>query len=222
MVLTPPTLVNPSPPPQTRVEAGGRQFIVQATAPTLGLDNRPKVIPAMLENTRWELRRLDQTGVPAVPAAQQAYIRLSQGRVDGFTGCNLFNGDFKRELNNRLIFLVIRGSVKKCPGLEGQERELVRALQQVRNWQLTPDQQLLRPGRCWRSLRLSIPAPECSLPLPKHLGAAIFTGQAPRQDKQVVGQPVQILQAERGEAVLPRQRVHATFRPATYRPCDMG
>lgn len=142
MVLTPPTLVNPSPPPQTRVEAGGRQFIVQATAPTLGLDNRPMVIPAMLENTRWELRRLDQTGVPAVPAAQQAYIRLSQGRVDGFTGCNLFNGDFKRELNNRLIFLVIRGSVKKCPVLEEQERELVRALQQVRNWQLTPDQQL--------------------------------------------------------------------------------
>jgi heat shock protein HslJ len=132
----------PVSPPQTRVEAGDRQFIVQATAPTLGLDNRPKVIPAMLENTRWELRRLDQTGVPAVPAAQQAYIRLSQGRVDGFTGCNLFNGDFKRELNNRLIFLVIRGSVKKCPVLEGQERELVRALQQVRNWQLTPDQQL--------------------------------------------------------------------------------
>jgi heat shock protein HslJ len=142
MVLTPPTLGTPPSPPQTRVEAGDRQFIVQATAPTLGLDNRPKVIPAMLENTRWELRRLDQTGVPAVPAAQQAYIRLSQGRVDGFTGCNLFNGDFKRELNNRLIFLVIRGSVKKCPGLEGQERELVRALQQVRNWQLTPDQQL--------------------------------------------------------------------------------
>ena len=53
-----------------------------------------------------------------------------------------FNGRYKRDINNLIRVLEVRGSVLKCDGMEVQEKALVKSLMQVRAWALTPQQSL--------------------------------------------------------------------------------
>lgn len=142
MTLGTPTVTYKPPQPLVQVERPAGEVIIEATPPQVKFNTRQAVIPAMLEQTRWELRKVAGNPVAASPAGQEPYLKLAQGRVDGFSGCNLFNGNYRRDVNNRLRFVAVKGSVLKCPGREAVEQGMVQALMQVRSWAISSDQSL--------------------------------------------------------------------------------
>ncbi len=144
MAITKPRVTYGAVPPVTQVSGGDRTFLIEPAQPTIsGMSgSRPMVIPAMLENTRWEMRMVSGTAVVSALKGKEPFVKFQQGRLEGFSGCNLFNGRYKRDINNLIRVLEVRGSVLKCDGMEVQEKALVKSLMQVRTWALTPQQSL--------------------------------------------------------------------------------
>lgn len=131
-----------SPSPATVVTEGGRQFVIQPSPPILLTAAKPGPVPAMLENTRWEFRQVLGENLVRPSPGQEPYLKLANGRLDGFSGCNLFNGDYQRDIPDHIRFLTVRGSMLKCPGQGGVEKQVIQVLQQVRSWRITPQQDL--------------------------------------------------------------------------------
>ncbi|MDO8330694.1 MAG: META domain-containing protein [Fluviicoccus sp.] len=144
MTITKPMVTYGAMPPVTQVSGGDRSFVIESGQPTIsGMSgSRPMVIPAMLENTRWEMRMVSGTAVVSSLKGKEPFVKFQQGRLEGFSGCNLFNGRYKRDINNLIRVLEVRGSVLKCEGMEVQEKALVKSLMHVRTWALTPQQSL--------------------------------------------------------------------------------
>ena len=65
---------------------------------------------AALENATWRLTALPEKVLPTVPLS----VRFSEGRVDGFSGCNQFTGGYRVQ-GNTLILGPVAGTLMACP-----------------------------------------------------------------------------------------------------------
>lgn len=127
---------------ETQVKAPGRSFVIQPQLPQATAQVPPataqKPVLAVFDLTRWVLRRL-QGDMPVVVAApgQEPRLKMNSGRVDGYTGCNLFNGSYRRQ-EDRILFLKVAGAVEKCATapLQQQQQAYIAVLQQARYWHI--------------------------------------------------------------------------------------
>lgn len=138
MTLSPAQVSYKEPPPVTEVRSGERMILIQPSQPTVTRLAPAAAVPPPLEKTRWRLSGAVLAAAP-VPG-EEPYIRIANGVLDGFSGCNRFNGSYQRQSNGMIRFNQIRISSLKCPGLEIQERGLLRGLMQARRWTIAqPD-----------------------------------------------------------------------------------
>ncbi len=107
-----------------------RTFGVQAPTST---ENVYANIPATLENRDWRIVSLASTAL--IKTDKELTMRLQQGRVAGYGGCNQYNGSYKFD-NTRFIFASIVASALTCVVTSPQEQTLFKNLQKTRYWHI--------------------------------------------------------------------------------------
>ena len=67
---------------------------------------------------------------------RQPYLRMSGGKMQGLTGCNVMSGAYNRQ-NEKMQFIQVQGTNSVCVETLQTEKKLITALQQLRVWRLT-------------------------------------------------------------------------------------
>lgn len=114
---------------------------------------------ASLENTTWRL--VDLPGQASLPAGQGNAITatFSEGRVQGFSGCNQFAGGYALEAD-RLVLGPLGGSMMACPEpAMSLEQRFLKAFSGSFAFSVTGNQLLLEPGGEEPALRFEREAP---------------------------------------------------------------
>jgi heat shock protein HslJ len=90
-----------------------------------------------LENTRWTVVSIFNTGIAPQSAESEIYISLTPGgkAMHGFAGCNRVLGHYEAEGQN-LRFIRVSTTKKKCAEGMEQERALLEALQMTIQWKI--------------------------------------------------------------------------------------
>jgi heat shock protein HslJ len=100
-----------------------------------------KQVPAKdLENTRWHLLEIGGQTVKIEEEKQRPYFQLASAnrRVEGFGGCNRFQGSYKLE-GNRLSFQNMLSTLRACAddSMNDRERDLLSALDAATTYKLS-------------------------------------------------------------------------------------
>lgn len=102
---------------------------------------------ASLQNTYWKLVSLNGEQVQVVEGMREPHLILKQGnRVQGFSGCNQFMGQFEQQ-NGQLSFGPIAGTMRACVPSLDYERPFLQLLQGEVHWSIDGEQlELNNPG----------------------------------------------------------------------------
>ncbi len=107
---------------------------------------------AALQNTYWKLISLNGTAVELREGQREPHLILKQGdRVQGFSGCNQFMGQFDQQ-GSRLHFGPIAGTMRACVPSINYERRFLHLLQGDVDWSIDGEQlKLSNPGNNLRA-----------------------------------------------------------------------
>lgn len=95
---------------------------------------------AALENTYWKLVSLNGTPILIIEDQREPHLILKQGdRVQGFSGCNQFMGQFGLK-DNRLQFGPIATTMRACMPSIDYEHRFLQLLQGEVNWSIDGEQ----------------------------------------------------------------------------------
>ncbi len=102
---------------------------------------------ASLQNTYWKLISLNGTAIEPREGQREPHLILKQGdRVQGFSGCNQFMGQFTQQ-DSRLHFGPTAGTMRACVPSIDYEHRFLQLLQGDVNWSIDGDQlELINPG----------------------------------------------------------------------------
>lgn len=98
----------------------------------------------------WKLATLE--GQPVTMAANQEkeiyfMLKTDENRVEGFAGCNTFNGSYILEEGWRIKFSPLATTMKACPDVDVNESELFKVFELTNNYTLNGDTLSLNVGR---------------------------------------------------------------------------
>ena len=96
-----------------------------------------KTPPPALENTRWALTSVEGTKVEST-SPRSAFIELDAAshRLTGSGGCNQLSGEYQLEGNHLRLTGTAR-TMMACAGGMDVENQLVKALDDVRQWRVS-------------------------------------------------------------------------------------
>lgn len=98
----------------------------------------------------WKLIKLEGREVTmATNQEKEIYFTLKTGenRVQGFAGCNTFNGTYMLEEGWRLRFSPLATTMKSCPDVDVDESELFEVFELTDNYSIRGDTLSLNVGR---------------------------------------------------------------------------
>lgn len=101
-------------------------------------------------NKYWKLTELDGKKVSMVDnqEKEQFFVLKSDGTMNGFAGCNNFNGEYELIDGNRIKFSEnIAISMRMCPEIDKTEREFMRVFKQANNYTIHKDELFLNIGK---------------------------------------------------------------------------
>lgn len=80
---------------------------------------------------------------------KEVYFRLKtkENRVQGFAGCNSFNGTYSIEKENRIRFSQMAATLKVCPNVDINETEFLKVFQTADNYTVNEDTLRLNVGK---------------------------------------------------------------------------
>lgn len=98
----------------------------------------------------WKLVTLE--GQPVTMALNQEkeiyfMLKTDENRVQGFAGCNTFNGSYTLEKGWRIKFSPLATTMKACPDVKVNESELFKIFELTDNYSLNGDTLSLNVGR---------------------------------------------------------------------------
>lgn len=101
-------------------------------------------------NKYWKLITLE--GQPVTMAdnqAREAYfiLKMKDNRVEGFAGCNTFNGTYTLEEGARIRFSKIATTLMACPDVDVNESEFLKVFELANNYSIYKDTLSLNVGR---------------------------------------------------------------------------
>lgn len=123
-----------------------------------GCVSQPVAAPGGLEaavpltNTYWQLEEVAGEAVAASGAASEAHLILrDDGRINGFSGCNAFQGEYQLIDGRRLVFSRIASTRRACADADSPEAAFFDALANTagvrmedrRLWLMTTDGEAL-------------------------------------------------------------------------------
>ncbi len=102
---------------------------------------------ASLQNTYWKLVSLNGAAIELREGQREPHLILKQGdRVQGFSGCNQFMGQFSQQASS-LHFGPIAGTLRACVPSIDYERRFLQLLQGDVDWSIDGDQlKLINPA----------------------------------------------------------------------------
>ena len=106
-----------------------------ATVTSQGLVTGGSFTPTAPEGAHWQLLSIGGIKVANV-SKRQPYLRMSGGKMQGLTGCNVMSGAYNRQ-NEKMQFIQVQGTNSVCAETQQTEKKLITALQQLRVWRLT-------------------------------------------------------------------------------------
>lgn len=109
--------------------------------------SRGPLAPAQpLEETGWQLVELEGQVLPAMEVSRQPRLRLRQGRLQGFAGCNRVSGSYSRQGEQVQVSRLITTRMA-CPAPDlAREQAVLALLRSVRQWRLSGSQLEWRDG----------------------------------------------------------------------------
>jgi heat shock protein HslJ len=112
-----------------RMEGDGEEDVVVVTRFDRVVPGEPCGKPAdsPLENTYWRLAEVDHQLVRTPADAKEAHMKLRNGTVEGFGGCNGITTTYERE-GRRLVFAPFATTMMYCEGRSEIETAFHRAL----------------------------------------------------------------------------------------------
>ncbi len=118
--------------------------------------DRPGAQQNELSGQRWYILSVAGGELNLPEGAERPWIELSEGRLQGFGGCNNLMGSYTLE-NDRLIFSEVGSTKKYCPDVQATERSILDLLATVNSFKLQDDElQLLQGDRPMAELRTTI------------------------------------------------------------------
>ena len=127
------------------------------TGDTLRLHiGRRATLAVFIKNTpqitekHWKLVELEGQPVKMVENQEkEVYFRLKteENRVQGFAGCNSFNGTYSIEKENRIRFSQMAATLKVCPNVDINETEFLKVFQTADNYTVNEDTLRLNVGK---------------------------------------------------------------------------
>lgn len=130
---------------QITVQDGAHHFAIQATQPTLSTEGKVTgsvFKPNAPEGAHWQLVALNGQHIDTTQCKRPPYLRMSAGKMQGLTGCNVMSGVYRRDSSKHTMqFMQVQGGTQPCD-MTHIEKAFVLALQQLRVWQVTPDYHL--------------------------------------------------------------------------------
>lgn len=95
---------------------------------------------ASLQNTYWKLVSLNGNAVEVAEGEREPHLILKQGdRVQGYSGCNQFMGQFSQQ-DGRLQFGPIAGTMRACMPSIDYERPFLQLMQGEVSWSVEGEQ----------------------------------------------------------------------------------
>lgn len=98
----------------------------------------------------WKLVTLEGQKVTMVPNQEKEIyfmLKTDENRVQGFAGCNTFNGTYTLEEGWRLRFSPLATTMKACPDVNVNESELFQVFELTDNYSINGDTLSLNVGR---------------------------------------------------------------------------
>lgn len=98
----------------------------------------------------WKLVTLEGKEVTMVPNQEKEIyfmLKTDENRVQGFAGCNTFNGTYTIEAGQRLRFSPLATTMKACPDVNVNESELFQVFELADNYSIRGDTLSLNVGR---------------------------------------------------------------------------
>lgn len=74
-------------------------------------------------------------------------LNTKENRIQGFSGCNTFNGTYELEKGNRIHFSQLASTMMACPDVDVNESEFLKVFDQADNYNITDDTLILNVGR---------------------------------------------------------------------------
>ena len=117
-------------------------------------DTNNNTNPEMMDNQAiigisWKLTTLEGQAVTSDPnQAQDIHFVLQEdGKVTGFTGCNVFNGNYTLEEGMRISFSKMATTRMACPDLAVNEFDFLKVFELADNYTISGNTLMLNVGR---------------------------------------------------------------------------
>lgn len=130
---------------KVNVQHSQQAFTIDSAQPTVtsqGLVTGGLFTPTAPEGAHWQLLSIGDVNI-INSGKRQAYLRMSGGKMQGLTGCNVMSGVYNRQ-NEKMQFIQVQGTNVVCAETERVEKKLINALQQLRTWRLTEPEKHLQ------------------------------------------------------------------------------
>jgi heat shock protein HslJ len=123
---------------KVNVQHNQKAYSIDSAQPTVtsqGLVTGGLFTPTAPEGAHWQLLSMGDVKV-LNSSKRQPYLRMSGGKMQGLTGCNVMSGAYNRQ-NEKMQFIQVQGTNSVCAETQQTEKKLIAALQQLRAWRLT-------------------------------------------------------------------------------------
>lgn len=103
-----------------------------------------------ITDKQWKLVELEGQEVTQVENQnkdQYFMLNTEENRIQGFSGCNTFNGTYELEKGNRIHFSQLASTMMACPDVDVNESEFLKVFDQADNYNITDDTLILNVGR---------------------------------------------------------------------------
>lgn len=116
----------------------------------LAVFTKSKMIDNPITEKYWKLKTLE--GKDVVMAENQEreiyfILKTNENRIQGFSGCNTFTGNYTIEKGNRIRFNQVATTMKLCPNVEVNESEILNIFNIANNYIINGDTLTLNVGK---------------------------------------------------------------------------
>lgn len=128
------------------VQGQANKLVINATQPTVTAAGQVTgsglFKPNAPEGAHWQLIALNGKAIDARHSKRPPYVRMSAGKMQGLTGCNVMSGFYRRNSENQSMqFIQVQGTTQTCD-YQSLEASFIKALQDLREWRITSDYHL--------------------------------------------------------------------------------
>ena len=116
-------------------------------------DNKPYKtadFDSQIAEKYWKLITLEGQEIKmAETQEREVYFMLKtiENKIEGFSGCNAFNGSYTLENGNRIRFSSMATTLKACPDVDFMENEFLKVFELANNYIIKEDTLRLNVGR---------------------------------------------------------------------------